>query len=171
AGIPSVGVEMHPLVAWVARIKTSWDIDPEELKARGDELLARLGAVNLKPSPDGLPALVRKCYSADNLRKLVSIREAIEAMGCENEIKDFLRLALVDTLRTASSAGTGWPYIAPTRYHGKTVEDRGTRCFGRVQKDPLRHDSRFGAGQVKLPGTRPREAKDHPGRRQGHGRG
>lgn len=121
-GIPSVGVEMHPFVAWVARVKTMWDIDPEELRARGDDLLANLDATSAKTSPDALPDLVRKCYSADNLRKLVSIRQAIEAMDCENGIKDFFRLALVDTLRTASSAGTSWPYIAPSKYQAKAAE-------------------------------------------------
>jgi len=121
-GIPSVGVEMHPLVAWVARVKTNWDIDPKELKARGDDLLARLDTSSLKPSSDGLPALVRKCYSPENLAKLLFIRQTIEEMDREGALKDFLRLALVDTLRTASWAGTGWPYIAPTKYHAKTSE-------------------------------------------------
>ena len=122
AGVPSVGVEMHPFVAWVARVKTRWEIGPGELRARGNELVAKLGNANLKPSPDGLPTLVKKCYSAENLGKLVSIRDEIEAADCSDGIKDFLRLALVDTLRTASVAGTGWPYIAPTRHHAKTSE-------------------------------------------------
>jgi hypothetical protein len=31
--------------------------------------------------------------------------------------------ALVDTLRTATKAGAGWPYIAPSAYHEKQERD------------------------------------------------
>ena len=120
AGVPSLGVENHPFVAWVARVKTRWDIDPRELKAIGDDLIAKLDPRGR--DPDSLPELVKKCYSPENLRKLVAIRDAIEAADCAEATKDFLRLALVDTLRTVSFAGTGWPYIAPSKYHSKTTE-------------------------------------------------
>ncbi|MEO0250372.1 MAG: DNA methyltransferase [candidate division WOR-3 bacterium] len=122
AGVPSVGVEMHPLVAWVARVKTGWDVSPAKLRAAESDMAGIIDSYRPGYNPDGLPALVRKCYSAENLGKLVFIRERIETIDCTDEIKDFLRLALVDTLRTASTAGTGWPYIAPTRYHAKTTE-------------------------------------------------
>ncbi len=122
AKIPSVGVESHPFVAWVAKVKTNWGVDPEELRAAGRELLARIESAVISPSADGLPALVRKCYSPESLAKLLFIKQTIDEMNCEGAVKDFLRLALVDTLRAASWAGTGWPYIAPTRYHSKTAK-------------------------------------------------
>jgi len=44
-------------------------------------------------------------------------------MDCSDEERDFFLLALTDTLRTASKAGTGWPYIAPSKYHEKQERD------------------------------------------------
>ncbi len=47
------------------------------------------------------------------------IRDDIEEFNCIDEERDLFRLALTNTLRIASSAGTGWPYIAPSKYHEK----------------------------------------------------
>ncbi|MEO0181284.1 MAG: DNA methyltransferase [candidate division WOR-3 bacterium] len=122
AGVPSVGVEMHPFVAWVARVKTRWDLDTAKLRAAESDMARIIESYRPGYNPNGLPPLVRKCYSAENLGKLVFLREAIEAVDWADDTKEFFRLALVDTLRTTSVAGTGWPYIAPTRYHAKTTE-------------------------------------------------
>jgi len=130
ARVPSVGVENHPFVAWVARVKTRWDIDPRAVKVLGDELLAGLGS--REEDPDSLPELVKKCYSPENLGRLLAIRDAIEASDWPEAIKDFMSLALVDTLRAVSSAGTGWPYIAPSEYHRKTSEREAIPEFKRA---------------------------------------
>ncbi len=47
------------------------------------------------------------------------IRDAINTAPVTEEERKFLQLALTDSLRTASKAGTGWPYIAPSKYHEK----------------------------------------------------
>jgi hypothetical protein len=72
---------------------------------------------------DKYPSLVHKCYSPANLKKLDFIRETILRLDCSEAERDFFLLALADTLRTASKAGAGWPYIAPSKYHEKQERD------------------------------------------------
>ena len=121
-GVNSLGIEAHPFVWWVAKVKCFWEYDMESLRRSILDLMARLGR-NIPGREDELPALVHKCYSPDNLRKLVFIRDTILDFDCPPEEKDFLLLALTDTLRSASRAGAGWPYIAPSKYHEKQERD------------------------------------------------
>jgi hypothetical protein len=139
AGVNSVGLEAHPFVHWVATVKTYWEFDLSELRATAHRLLAswrqdwEVGAadcVDLEPFPE----LVHKCYSEGNLRVLQFLRNEIEARLMEPHVRDLLRLALVDTLRTASKAGTGWPYIAPSRYHEKAEQEAFTTFSAQVQR-------------------------------------
>ncbi len=121
-GVNSISIEVHPFVHWVAQVKCYWEYDLEQLHQNIQRLLAFLHRLPPFPGPETLadfPALVRKCYSAENLWTLKSIRDAIETFACTDEERDFFRLALTDTLRGASAAGTGWPYIAPSKYQAK----------------------------------------------------
>ena len=61
------------------------------------------------------PELIYKCFDKKNLETLTMIRDIIFGMD-EKVTRDFFTLALVSTLRHASTAGTGWPYIAPSKY-------------------------------------------------------
>jgi DNA modification methylase len=127
-----VGIEAHPFVHWVARVKTFWDYDLGELHRHIQTLLAMLHkqlSGTFPQNVDEFPALVHKCYSEHNLAKLKIIRDTIEALGCSEAERDFFRLALTDTLRTASTAGTGWPYIAPSKYHAKQNERDALDAF------------------------------------------
>jgi DNA modification methylase len=121
-GVNSVGIELHPFVHWVAKVKCFWEYDVEQLYRTLNQLLSVLHHIPPYPGPEALsdfPALVHKCYSDENLWVLKFIRDSIEAFGCADEERDFFRLALTDTLRGASAAGTGWPYIAPSKYQAK----------------------------------------------------
>ncbi|MBI4332848.1 MAG: hypothetical protein HY673_16390 [Chloroflexi bacterium] len=133
-GVNSIGIEAHPFVHWVAKVKLRWDYDLRELSAAIDEVVLtaslspRDGSIE-RISNGEFPELVTKCFSAGNLARLLVIRRTIEDARLSGDIKDFLKLALTHTLRTASSAGTGWPYIAPGKYHGKTVERDALKEF------------------------------------------
>ncbi|MCK4294446.1 MAG: hypothetical protein KAY65_14705 [Planctomycetes bacterium] len=123
-GINSIGVEAHPFVCWVAKTKLNWSCDVtsiaqtfRKVEKRAENLVSKK-----KVDTDRLPDLLKKCYSQINLLKLVAIREAILRESVSGEIRDFLNLALTDTLRNASRAATGWPYIAPAKMHQKVVE-------------------------------------------------
>lgn len=126
-GVNSVGIEAHPFVHWVASVKTYWEYDLGALHRLIQSLLSelhkRLNEPLAEEDLDQFPALLHKCYSAGNLAKLKIIRDTIETYPCSEAEQNFFRLALTDTLRTASSAGTGWPYIAPSKYHAKQERD------------------------------------------------
>jgi hypothetical protein len=69
------------------------------------------------------PELLHKCFSQQNLYKLKFLRDTIKSFDLLPEERDFFLLALVNTLRTATKAGAGWPYIAPSKYHEKQERD------------------------------------------------
>ena len=65
------------------------------------------------------PPLVYKCFTDDNLEQLAALRQAILEFNGESHVRDFLKLALTSTLRIVTTAGAGWPYIAPSKYHSQ----------------------------------------------------
>ena len=151
AGIASVGVEAHKFVAWVAKTKcTAWNHG--QLLRVYDGFLDRLtdgGGV------DGIyPDLIYKCFTNKALKTLTSIKRAIEDLGPNS---DFFKLALVATLRNASIAGTGWPYIAPTKYGRKAtrpdaLEEFKKRCklmLDDVKKTELKAPPKVVAGDSR----------------------
>jgi len=136
-GVNSIGIEAHPFVNWVARIKCFWEYDMEKLHQDIQKLFTNLHHMPSFPGEEslsGFPELVRKCYSDGNLWILKSIRDHLDDHIYGKEENDFFRLALTNTLRMASKAGTGWPYIAPSKYHEKN-EQPALEVFHRTVKD------------------------------------
>lgn len=116
-GIPSVGVEAHKFVAWVAKTKcTNWNHG--KLLCEYEQLLEHI-TDEQKIVSDDYPALIYKCFTNKALNTLTNIKHAIDDLKSR---KDFFKLALVATLRNASTAGTGWPYIAPTEHGRKATQ-------------------------------------------------
>jgi len=136
AGVSSVGVEAHPFVCWVAATKCRRDYDARALAEVAEDIFSavrsRLSRGG-KPRGGAVPALVRKCFSEENLRVLLTVREVIEG-GVAAWARDFFKLALTCTLRRASRAATGWPYIAPK----KEIQERpALECFERQVREML----------------------------------
>ena len=135
-GINSLGIEAHPFVNWVAKSKYFWEYDLKRLNLNIEKLLSYLQDIPAFPGSQAIanfPDLVRKCYSEENLWVLKFIRDSIEIFADSEEENSFFRLALTDTLRTASTAGTGWPYIAPSKYQEKQ-EQPGLKVFSKTVK-------------------------------------
>ncbi len=124
-GVNAIGIEAHPFVAWVARVKCFWDYDMDALYRQMQTLIAHIHRPELREKHPEVtfPELVHKCYSPANLHNLAFIRDTIANWPCAETERDFFLLALTDTLRSASKAGTGWPYIAPSKYHEKQERD------------------------------------------------
>jgi len=133
-GVNSIGIEAHPFVFEVARTKVFWEYDLEALERSINEITNEVTEIIENGGTETvdlshLPKLVRKCYSPENLAKLVVIRDAISRRVSDQHIRRFLNLALTDTLRTAAKAATGWPYIAPAKMHQRTIEKDGLEEF------------------------------------------
>lgn len=119
-GINAYGVEAHSFVHWVANVKLYWEFDYKLLGKTLQEFLQRAKAALQLGIEDVdiqgvFPKLVYKCYHPLDLQALYILREFILSEVEDSHIRDFLRLALTDTLRGAAAAGTGWPYISPRK--------------------------------------------------------
>jgi hypothetical protein len=120
AGINGYGVEAHSFVHWVAQVKLYWEYDLAHLNHTLDTFLTKSRAIireqlHSVDLTDVFPELIYKCYHPLDLKTLFLLREFILTEIDDPAIQNFLKLALTDSLRGASSAGTGWPYIAPRK--------------------------------------------------------
>ncbi len=130
-GVNSLGIEAHPFVYWVAKTKTHLDYDIEKLALSIQEVIDdACRQIERVDWAQLWPPLVYKCFSEDNLRQLAALREAILLRPSCPET-DFLRLALTATLRIVTTAGAGWPYIAPSKYQTRTVKRHAFEEFPR----------------------------------------
>jgi hypothetical protein len=126
-GIESYGVEAHPFVYKIAVVKTTWGYDLPALEAEADKILFE---VQYTPQHEedieisSVPELVRKCFSANNLKKLLHIREEIAKSS--EPFRSFFYVALTCALRQASGVATGWPYISPK---SRIQERDGLKAF------------------------------------------
>lgn len=123
AGAFSVGIEAHPFVSRIAKIKTCWDVDLGEM---GD-VFSRVRAKaweKRSTAPATGSKLLLKCYEAENLIALESLRRAYEdevAAGLASEASlELVWLALTCILRDCSSVGTAqWQYVLPNKTKAK----------------------------------------------------
>ena len=122
-GVNSIGVEAHPFVFWIAQTKLHFEHNAGQLDDDGRRVLqtARALYAGGLQQCDEWPALVYKCFDDDNLRRLYALRTAILQDDITPERRDFLKLALTAILRIVTSAGAGWPYIAPSKYAERTT--------------------------------------------------
>lgn len=139
AGVNSIGIEAHPFVYQIAKTKTFWEFDLKQLTQDVKSFVDRLNFANnndwSKINLDGKPELLFKCYPTETLKKLYFVLQLIEKSRYSEETKDFFRIALTHSLRTVSTAGTGWPYIAPTKYQGKKIaRDVFSTYIQRIEK-------------------------------------
>ncbi len=118
AQVSSVGVESHPFVARVARVKVQSQADGRSFREYGRELLQR--ADQIAGKVDGYPALIRKCYPDEPLAQLDRLRSAwLERQG--ETYTELGWLALAAILRQCSPVGTAnWQYVLPKKSKAKT---------------------------------------------------
>jgi len=122
-GVNSVGIEAHSFVFWIAKTKLHSEYDIESLEEDAKVIRnSAKGIYSKLVKCNGVwPALVYKCFTEDNLRQLLALRIAILGHECPSARKDFFKVALTATLRDVTSAGAGWPYIAPSKHAKRTV--------------------------------------------------
>jgi DNA modification methylase len=125
-GMNSVGVEYHPLLAWVARTKTYWEFDLSTLREMISKLIDKLEveierrSKRLVKEVSSKPKLLLKCYPEGVLAELYAIKEIIEEVD-DIHIRDFLLLALISTLRDVTKVDVSWSYILPNKIRKKNV--------------------------------------------------
>jgi len=125
-GVQSIGYEAHPFVSQIAKAKLNWSLDTDRLRERvgafaefaSRELVRRAASIDL----DQFPELLPKCYSDGTLRQLGALWNIVQESDLSEDELLFFKVAMTNVLRVVSSAGTGWPYIAPTKFAEKKVE-------------------------------------------------
>lgn len=120
AGVRSVGIEAHPFVSRIAKAKTCWNVDLDELSALFSRIQSKAWRQRRSGVPETESKLLSKCYETENLVALRSLRRAYEAekaTGKSSEASlELVWLALTCILRECSSAGTAqWQYVLPKK--------------------------------------------------------
>jgi len=118
AGVPSFGVESHPFVARVARIKANTASDPTGFREYTRAILKH--ATKIVPEIEGYSPLIRKCYPDEPLAKLDQLKQAW--LGRQDDPHaDLGWLALAAILRECSPVGTAnWQYVLPKKTKSKS---------------------------------------------------
>lgn len=102
-GIDSVGVEIIPLLALMAKVKTTWDLNVRLVQDYTNSVI-RVAQTN---APDDLeiPFLTntQKHFSPPVLKRLLKLRWAIACEETNKEIQDLLRLAFASILIDCSN--------------------------------------------------------------------
>lgn len=127
SGIASCGVEAHPLIYKIACTKLDWEVDESEIVRETERISRTIGSTK-HADIDVMPELVKKCYDESTLNELIVIRDLVGAVQ-SSQVRRFLELALINTLRQVSSVETGWPYIAPKKPLNKTPEHSAATAF------------------------------------------
>lgn len=122
-GVNSIGIEAHPFVYWIAKTKlhSEYDVGLLEEDAESIQTNAKVIYSKLIKCEGVWPALVYKCFTEDNLRQLLALRIAVLEHQYRSDHSDFFKVALTATLRDVTSAGAGWPYIAPSKHAQRSV--------------------------------------------------
>ena len=113
-GIKSIGIEAHPLLAFIARTKTFWDFQNYDLNNERKRFLTRLREIlcgDYTPKDD-MPPFVRKLYARSTLKDLLTTKEIIAHVQ-DGHLRDIFSLALLRTLKDATYAKVDGIYIAP----------------------------------------------------------
>jgi len=135
-GINSYGVEAHPMVFKIANTKLNWKVERKEML----DFLQKLDlevAIFRESNLDNLesklrllfPDLLLKCYLPETLYELWFIREQIRNSMLSTEMRDFLEVGLIASLRIVSIAATGWPYIAPKKIKITSMSKKGFESY------------------------------------------
>src|SRR2546426_6475582 len=120
-GLPSIGIDAHPFFVFATHVKTTWDVDVEELRAERVSLLKDMEETFVARSildlgPKGIasvvagaryPGLVTPKYvSPLPLARCLALKERIEKVA-DRKIRDLFRLALGTTFVVAANVDFG----------------------------------------------------------------
>lgn len=136
-GINSYGVEAHPFVFPIAKCKLNWDINPDSVWDHLDQIKRVIAADTTSEEQSDIlnknefPELVIKCYLPRTLHELHVIRDYILNIQ-DADVRLFLKVALISTLREVSIAATGWPYIAPNKIKITSLSKDGIGSYSKA---------------------------------------
>ena len=119
-GIPSLGVEAHPVVSRICKAKLLWTASPERLAHWAANVLRQ--AEKQAPRTTGYPPLIERSYDFAALVLLERLKSSWSQLQDESPESELVWLALTAILRPTSKAGTAqWQYILPNKTKKKVL--------------------------------------------------
>lgn len=120
-GIPSLGVEAHPMVSRILKAKLLWTTPPERVAEFAATVLSQ--AQKRKPRTATFPTLLERSYEPDTLASLDALKSSWLLMQNKSPESELAWLALTAILRSTSTAGTAqWQYILPNKTKKRVLE-------------------------------------------------
>ncbi len=119
-GIPSIGIEAHPVVSRIGKAKLFWTTPIE----RVDSFAAAVVKEAQKHLPDisSYAPLIQRSYDPDVLIHLDKLKSAWLKLQDASPESELVWLVLTSILRQTSKAGTAqWQYILPNRTKRKVA--------------------------------------------------
>lgn len=107
-GIPSTGIEAHPMIGFAGRVKTDWDVEPREFGEHAREIAAeaekRIKADEDPPflTEEAEKLLLKDSISSKPLKKALTLLQVLRETD-ENKFMDHEMLALAKTLVSSAS--------------------------------------------------------------------
>lgn len=124
-GVNSIGFEAHPFIFRISRAKLYALSDIRKFTNAAERLLLTAETLykNSNQEITQSPELLQKCFEADNLMKLESLRLAYISADLDDETSHLCWLLITSIIRPCSSAGTAqWQYLLPNRKKHKISE-------------------------------------------------
>jgi hypothetical protein len=129
-----VGIEAHPLIAELARLKLAPTATPAQIRKLCADICAdalakaRIDVQALATETD----LVRRSFDDETLWRLVRLRRLIQDRWDE-PAAPYLKWALLATLRDVAGVKVGWPYQRPGVARKPRYTDPLTRIAARAE--------------------------------------
>ena len=123
-GVAAIGVESHPFVARVARVKIDRSVEAQRFQEYASELLK--AAADFTADLGRYPSLIRRCYPDATLAGLDRLRRAWQASAREpSSLSEIGWLVLAAILRPCSPVGTAnWQYVLPNKTKATSAQPR-----------------------------------------------
>ena len=120
-GIPSIGVEAHPIVSRICKAKLLWATPPERVAEFATNVLKRAQEQNKYSL--SYPSLIERSYDSNALASLDALKSAWLLVQDKSRESELVWLALTAILRQTSKAGTAqWQYILPNKTKKRVIE-------------------------------------------------
>jgi hypothetical protein len=171
-GLGFYGIEAHPMIAELASIKLTVDVDPVKLLE-----VAKTAAARVSPQPvsaaqatllESETELVTRSFEPEVLAQLVALRQIITDRE-PDELSIYMKWALLGTLRDVATVKVGWPYQLPSKPRQARFADVSKRFLDRVTwmvEDMQALQADTPAAVVRLGDSRQRESWPEPGSAQ-----
>lgn len=120
-GVESIGIEAHPYIYKIAKVKLAWNYYSAKFKEDALSLLKMAKTKEITKTE--YPKLIMSCFPLETIQKLEALKQTWLEVKQDEEIKDFNWFIITSILRSTSPVGTAqWQYIQPNKTKSKVID-------------------------------------------------